>query len=1079
MGGKKLAIDSSIWLYQFQIAMRDKDGRALDNAHILGFLRRICKLLFYGIKPVYTSSSFTLSSIRASLTQCTQVFVFDGGAPTIKKVAISNRKNRKQGAKETAARTAEKLLAAQLRAAAIKQARKDAIEKKEKQTGDLIDENTAYMDEEYGIAPRGAPQRRPRSGAGGTNNDDPSSSPARDNQQHPQDDQLEPLISPVKKKYVHKDAYALPIIEGPISSRGLPSDPRLATDEELRNFIDEMKPDEAEDFDMNSEFFKNLPVETKYEIIGDLRIKSRQSNFKRVEAMKNAPTALDFSRAQIMHLSNRNVLTQKLLTMTDSLSRVMPSGGPATRIAGERNKEYVLIKNDNTAEGGTGYILGVRGGGETASTPVKIDGTTTEESDTDKATTTDEEFEKVEIPSQHHQIYKRSTSPDTLREKRKELAEEAIRLKYSPVKPLRRRGDSPVDDLPALPPQRPLFSSKSANKASSSSSSNRKAAGSTSTTTASSSSFASTASKINARSSSFIPPKTNNNHIEDKSRTSTLMPDNVNDDVWNQITNAVAQAEDADVRLSRDEQDDLARAIEASKQDLNGNLDNGITINSTTDESGDESDVSFDEVETTTTTTTKAQQPQPAKAVSEQQYNWIMPEPHEIMHVQKQKQKQRQEIDAGPEQDISDNASDSDDSVEYVNVDVPSAAPLEQVPTTGMPPAKGAASPSLAAPSSQMTGRTSPSKASGLKNKKPLGLHLDIPAEASILSSSSVDEEETSQRGRTPRPDLTEEQARRDTSPRRVEEKNGIVERDYAQQPRSDSDRDAEHESGKIVAKEVESIPHAPVTISPASTKEAVPSAQPAAPARASLMSRTLSNQQTPGNKRHSSTLASPVQEAAPLLSTVSQADEEALTRGTMSVLDEIRAAMPNEEEGVDKGDLQAILESGESGPLASKLNGHKAAYEQDVEMDVVDDNGKSRQETGSKLTAAAERDSSPEIEYEWSPSPEPAARNRPVDPTLLPLDDPNYIPPDIDFPEPGHELSDLDDEDQEHLQSLNSEKAEYAKFLAELKSRNLDEMEFEVENELTGLQEQNKRDKKMADDITQQMAKDIQVNLM
>ena len=52
MGGKKLAIDSSIWLYQFQIAMRDKDGRALDNAHILGFLRRICKLLFYVIKPV-------------------------------------------------------------------------------------------------------------------------------------------------------------------------------------------------------------------------------------------------------------------------------------------------------------------------------------------------------------------------------------------------------------------------------------------------------------------------------------------------------------------------------------------------------------------------------------------------------------------------------------------------------------------------------------------------------------------------------------------------------------------------------------------------------------------------------------------------------------------------------------------------------------------------------------------------------------------------------------------------------------------------------------------------------------------
>jgi hypothetical protein len=47
--------------------MRDKDGRALSNAHVLGFLRRISKLLFYGIKPV---------------------FVFDGGAPALKRATI-------------------------------------------------------------------------------------------------------------------------------------------------------------------------------------------------------------------------------------------------------------------------------------------------------------------------------------------------------------------------------------------------------------------------------------------------------------------------------------------------------------------------------------------------------------------------------------------------------------------------------------------------------------------------------------------------------------------------------------------------------------------------------------------------------------------------------------------------------------------------------------------------------------------------------------------------------------------------------------------------------------------------------
>lgn len=44
--------------------MRDKEGNALKNAHLLGFFRRICKLLYYGIRPV---------------------FVFDGGAPSLKR----------------------------------------------------------------------------------------------------------------------------------------------------------------------------------------------------------------------------------------------------------------------------------------------------------------------------------------------------------------------------------------------------------------------------------------------------------------------------------------------------------------------------------------------------------------------------------------------------------------------------------------------------------------------------------------------------------------------------------------------------------------------------------------------------------------------------------------------------------------------------------------------------------------------------------------------------------------------------------------------------------------------------------
>lgn len=124
-------------LRQFQNALRDREGRGLTNAHILGFLRRISKLLYYGIKPV---------------------FVFDGEAPLLKKQTIvkhstrihkslealashfrlpfsllflscfiryqKERKKRKQGGQENLAKTAEKLLAAQLRQAAVVQAQR-------------------------------------------------------------------------------------------------------------------------------------------------------------------------------------------------------------------------------------------------------------------------------------------------------------------------------------------------------------------------------------------------------------------------------------------------------------------------------------------------------------------------------------------------------------------------------------------------------------------------------------------------------------------------------------------------------------------------------------------------------------------------------------------------------------------------------------------------------------------------------------------------------------------------------------------------------------------------------------------
>jgi DNA excision repair protein ERCC-5 len=91
--GKRMAIDASIWLYQFMKAMRDMTGETIYGSHLVGFVRRICKLLFHGIKPI---------------------FVFDGGVPELKSATIRNRRERKQKAQVSVEKVAEKVLKAQM-----------------------------------------------------------------------------------------------------------------------------------------------------------------------------------------------------------------------------------------------------------------------------------------------------------------------------------------------------------------------------------------------------------------------------------------------------------------------------------------------------------------------------------------------------------------------------------------------------------------------------------------------------------------------------------------------------------------------------------------------------------------------------------------------------------------------------------------------------------------------------------------------------------------------------------------------------------------------------------------------------
>ena len=212
-----------------------------------------------------------------------------------------------------------------------------------------IDKNTVYLEDIASSGP-GAPKT-------------PAKHAAQD------DTQSTPPSSSKKARWRDHDPYRLPEVDmdevvAKATATAAP-DPRLATEDELRAFIEEMRP---EDFDVASPAFRELPTEVQYEIIGDLRLKSRQTSYKRLQSMlRNAKTPLDFSKEQIKNLKQRNALTQQLLITTDSIGQAHIT--IPVRIASERNKEYVLIKNESEVGG---WILGIRDDG-TAMKPIEID----------------------------------------------------------------------------------------------------------------------------------------------------------------------------------------------------------------------------------------------------------------------------------------------------------------------------------------------------------------------------------------------------------------------------------------------------------------------------------------------------------------------------------------------------------------------------------------------------------------------------------------------------------------------------------------------------------------------------------
>ncbi|KAF2085092.1 PIN domain-like protein [Saccharata proteae CBS 121410] len=335
---KRLAVDASIWIYQFLKAVRDKEGNALRNSHVVGFFRRICKLLFIGIKPV---------------------FVFDGGAPTLKRQTIAGRKQRREGRREDAVRTAAKLLTVQMQRAAEEEERrrKEAPLEAEQKEEEPLPENLVYADEVH----MGAQERQQT------------------------------------RKFRQKDAYHLPDLDVSLSEMGAPNDPRIMSLEELEQYARQF--DTGEDIniydfskiDFDSAFFTSLPASDRYNILNAARLRSRlRMGYSKDQLDSMFQDRMAFSKFQIERVRERNELTQRLMNINNGDAQFGADAGG--RVASEKGLEYVLVKNEGV-EGG--WALGVFNNDGERSKPIDLDAPVKE--DVEEDLEDEDDFEDVPI----------------------------------------------------------------------------------------------------------------------------------------------------------------------------------------------------------------------------------------------------------------------------------------------------------------------------------------------------------------------------------------------------------------------------------------------------------------------------------------------------------------------------------------------------------------------------------------------------------------------------------------------------------------------------------------------------------
>ncbi|KAG7749770.1 hypothetical protein KL912_001771 [Ogataea haglerorum] len=343
MAKKRLAVDASIWIYQFLKAVRDAQGNQLINSHIVGFFRRICKLLYFGIKPV---------------------FVFDGGAPLLKRQTISKRREKREGSKETAEQVARRLLAKQLQNRA--EGKRDVPTKaKPKAKSKEVPIEQLQFTEFY---------------------EDTNYLDTRDRKHEEKLEKPTPKKEKENRIFRRQDEYDLPHIE---SFKVEKNDQRVITDYEYDRLTSDLQDElggiDLDTIDPKSEEFARLPLSTQYIVLSHLRLRSRlRMGYTKQQLETLFPNSMDFSKFQIQMVQKRNFLTQKLM----NVAGMDENEAKSRRIASDRDRIYELQRNEN------GYTLSIKDDGHSVEKPIDLNSEGEQDEDEE-----DEEWEDVIEPA--------------------------------------------------------------------------------------------------------------------------------------------------------------------------------------------------------------------------------------------------------------------------------------------------------------------------------------------------------------------------------------------------------------------------------------------------------------------------------------------------------------------------------------------------------------------------------------------------------------------------------------------------------------------------------------------------------